>query len=483
MPQDPEGRAIDSVGAVLNGATLNGEAEEGEGFRDVNYVRLPMGEGVEAELLVGVAVGQMENILQEAAADSLKDIKADSANTTAALGGAESQSSSDAPSAEVDKTGVINGFEMQLEGNAKGDDDESPEETKLNGLHSDVNLKPCQPEAQLPHGLGEQNALESQKSDELVEEVLKGTIEEAQNSPCTLNPTPSPSSALRTMTNGYGEKGNTPGPGPDTTRPISETLEQAAEKRLSLLESSTETLTEDLGIRPETLGCVPEPAQPTPSVESTCLKHHSPEAEPDSQGAPRTLNGTCKRSSLSAFHSSSTSAEPLHLVCNGDSSEPEASTPQWARANSDRVSLSRQISLASCGSLTGQLHARGSCSHHRCLHSVLLGRPLTSPPQELPSGRNHLDDDGLTLHTDAVQQRLRQIEAGHQLEVEALKRQVQELWSRLESQQVAGLLRLNGDVGDEVVSTFFTMITCSFSLLGFGSFSSTSALRLSISET
>lgn len=42
-----------------------------------------------------------------------------------------------------------------------------------------------------------------------------------------------------------------------------------------------------------------------------------------------------------------------------------------------------------------------------------------------------MDTDGLSLHSDAVQVRLRQMEAGHQLQVETLKKQVQELWSRL----------------------------------------------------
>ncbi|XP_007247243.3 myotubularin-related protein 3 isoform X2 [Astyanax mexicanus] len=450
---DSEEKANGQLPGGLNGTTLDGESEEGEGLRDANYVRLPLGEGVEAELSLGVAVGQMENILQEAAADSLRDVKVDSANNTAILDGVENQNSADADVAEIGEKVVTNGVEMQLESNANGSNEEFPKETKLNGLPSVAEIdKPCQSEAQLPQDLGgEQNAPESQESDELAEEVSKCTIEEALNLPCTHNPSHSPSTALRTMTNGYGEKGNTPVPDPETARSVPETVELALEKRLSLLESSTETLTEDLGLRPDTLVSAPAPvpAQPAPSIKSTCLKHHVPEAEPEPQGAPRTLNGTSKRLSLSA---SSASAEPLHPVCNGDSSEPEASTPQWARVNGDRAPLSRQVSLASCGSLTGQLHMRGSCSHHRCLHAAMLGRPPTSPPQEPPSARNHLDDDGLTLHTDAVQQRLRQIEVGHQLEVEALKRQVQELWSRLESQQTVGMLRLNGDMGDEVTS-------------------------------
>uniref|UniRef100_A0A671S6G7 phosphatidylinositol-3,5-bisphosphate 3-phosphatase n=1 Tax=Sinocyclocheilus anshuiensis TaxID=1608454 RepID=A0A671S6G7_9TELE len=59
---------------------------------------------------------------------------------------------------------------------------------------------------------------------------------------------------------------------------------------------------------------------------------------------------------------------------------------------------------------------------------------LTSPHKRSlgVSGRlGHLDKDGLSLHSDAVQVRLRQMEAGHQLQGETLKKQVQELWSRL----------------------------------------------------
>uniref|UniRef100_A0A3Q2D715 phosphatidylinositol-3,5-bisphosphate 3-phosphatase n=1 Tax=Cyprinodon variegatus TaxID=28743 RepID=A0A3Q2D715_CYPVA len=91
------------------------------------------------------------------------------------------------------------------------------------------------------------------------------------------------------------------------------------------------------------------------------------------------------------------------------------------------------------------------CSQHRWCHA-LLGRAPVSPEQP---ARSHLDDDGLTLHTDAIQQRLRQIEAGHQMEVETLKKQVQELWSRLESQQHGGSHRINGDVGDEMVTRWY----------------------------
>uniref|UniRef100_A0A671UDG6 phosphatidylinositol-3,5-bisphosphate 3-phosphatase n=1 Tax=Sparus aurata TaxID=8175 RepID=A0A671UDG6_SPAAU len=168
--------------------------------------------------------------------------------------------------------------------------------------------------------------------------------------------------------------------------------------------------------------------------------------ETGEHGFIRTLNGGSKRPSVSAFQSMSADLN-RDGVYNGDSFEVEpCGGPHWAKGNGEKVPLSRQVSLASCNSLI--LHPRGSCSQHRWCHAS-LGRAAISPEQ--PS-RSHLDDDGLTLHTDAIQQRLRQIEAGHQMEVETLKKQVQELWSRLENQHHAGSHRINGDMGDEVTS-------------------------------
>uniref|UniRef100_A0A669EA09 phosphatidylinositol-3,5-bisphosphate 3-phosphatase n=1 Tax=Oreochromis niloticus TaxID=8128 RepID=A0A669EA09_ORENI len=56
------------------------------------------------------------------------------------------------------------------------------------------------------------------------------------------------------------------------------------------------------------------------------------------------------------------------------------------------------------------------------------------PPPQAPA---YLDDDGLPVPMDAVQQRLRQIEAGYKQEVEVLRQQVRQLQMRLESQQYA----------------------------------------------
>uniref|UniRef100_A0A8C2BIL6 phosphatidylinositol-3,5-bisphosphate 3-phosphatase n=1 Tax=Cyprinus carpio TaxID=7962 RepID=A0A8C2BIL6_CYPCA len=365
--------------------------------------------GQTAELIVGVAVGQMENILQEATkddspTDSHRDTKADHTNKTSALNG---QSDDVARSEE-------GSVEAQLTADAQESKAKSLGDANLNRHFSEDGSSEASP------ALSQENS----GSQDLEEVVEKLAIQENNPSRNTNN---IPPSGLRTVSNGHGR----------------ETVEQ--EKRLSLLESSTETLTEDLGVRPESLGPLTIPPPLKTLAESSCLKQGL-RASTD----PRTLNNTPKHPSLSAFPPST---DLLHPVCNGDSPDPEPSTPQWAaRTNGERATLSRQVSLASCGSLT--LHTRGACSHHRCLHLGFLGRPSFSPP-EPPSSRSHLDDDGLTLHTDAVQQRLRQIEAGHQLEVEALKRQVQELWSRLESHQAAGILRLNGDMGDEVVTRWY----------------------------
>ncbi|XP_045441653.1 myotubularin-related protein 3 isoform X4 [Pipistrellus kuhlii] len=152
------------------------------------------------------------------------------------------------------------------------------------------------------------------------------------------------------------------------------------------------------------------------------------------------------------------------LVCNGipetenkASEQPpglstlqEYPTPNGHYANGEagrsKGSLSCQLSAISCSS--AHLHSRNL--HYKWLHSQ-TGRPSATGSPDQPS-RSHLDDDGMPVYTDTIQQRLRQIESGHQQEVETLKKQVQELKSRLESQYLTSSLRFNGDFGDEVTS-------------------------------
>ncbi|XP_062261668.1 myotubularin-related protein 4 isoform X2 [Platichthys flesus] len=71
---------------------------------------------------------------------------------------------------------------------------------------------------------------------------------------------------------------------------------------------------------------------------------------------------------------------------------------------------------------------------HQLLPVSHTSTPASSspPPPQAPA---YLDDDGLPVPMDAVQQRLRQIEAGYKQEVEVLRQQVRQLQMRLESKQ------------------------------------------------
>lgn len=76
------------------------------------------------------------------------------------------------------------------------------------------------------------------------------------------------------------------------------------------------------------------------------------------------------------------------------------------------------------------------------------------PPPQAPS---YLDDDGLPVPMDAVQQRLRQIEAGYKQEVEVLRLQVRQLQMRLESKQYSTPpSEPDIDYEDDIVSCSFS---------------------------
>ncbi|KAM6965556.1 phosphatidylinositol-3,5-bisphosphate 3-phosphatase MTMR3 isoform 2-T2 [Aplochiton taeniatus] len=403
-----------------------------------------------AELSVAVAQGQMENILQEATheeagAEAQREAGASVARLNIVPNGTGAGPDQEADPMETHANGVGPRAEPLLNGHPpeNGTETDESEESGLSPVSPPRPAAPPTERAAQP----EEQALEPQHPEDVPEQAQETC--EAQLVTEEAPREPEPAAPHTTLTNGFGDR--TPEaetaekhcPELEVDRGLSETLEQQADKRASLMESSTETLTEEVCSRPE----VPVKALPIP--EATPCQPPGPRRENGLEaehGASRTLNGGTKRPSLSAFHS--VSAEPgREGLCNGESSDGEPGAgPHWAKVNGERAPLSRQVSLASCGSLSH--HPRGSCSQHRCVHG-LLGRPAVSPEQ--PS-RSHLDDDGLTLHTDAIQQRLRQIEAGHQMEVETLKKQVQELWSLLESQQHGCSLRINGDMGDEMAS-------------------------------
>uniref|UniRef100_A0A4W6EL55 phosphatidylinositol-3,5-bisphosphate 3-phosphatase n=1 Tax=Lates calcarifer TaxID=8187 RepID=A0A4W6EL55_LATCA len=75
-----------------------------------------------------------------------------------------------------------------------------------------------------------------------------------------------------------------------------------------------------------------------------------------------------------------------------------------------------------------------SLAGHQLL-PVSYSSPSASSSPPPPQAPAYLDDDGLPVPMDAVQQRLRQIEAGYKQEVEVLRQQVRQLQMRLESKQ------------------------------------------------
>lgn len=86
-----------------------------------------------------------------------------------------------------------------------------------------------------------------------------------------------------------------------------------------------------------------------------------------------------------------------------------------------------------CGPAVAILNSY-SLAGHQLQHASYSSPSASSspPPSQAPA---YLDDDGLPVPMDAVQQRLRQIEAGYKQEVEVLRQQVRQLQMRLESKQ------------------------------------------------
>lgn len=86
-----------------------------------------------------------------------------------------------------------------------------------------------------------------------------------------------------------------------------------------------------------------------------------------------------------------------------------------------------------CAPAAAALSSYSSAGHQLLPASFASPSASSSPPP--PQAPAYLDDDGLPVPMDAVQQRLRQIEAGYKQEVEVLRQQVRQLQMRLESKQ------------------------------------------------
>uniref|UniRef100_A0AAY4E3E5 phosphatidylinositol-3,5-bisphosphate 3-phosphatase n=1 Tax=Denticeps clupeoides TaxID=299321 RepID=A0AAY4E3E5_9TELE len=214
---------------------------------------------------------------------------------------------------------------------------------------------------------------------------------------------------------------------PQHLKPLGVTVasELEASENLQRTPDSPEQRLEEEGNKTVLHSLTDTEAAPEPSP---CTRTHL------SQEPPRTLNGLCSPTHGALPPLSSSSGQDRH-ICNGK-------VPNGV--NGARTPLSRQTSIASASSVTNA-------------HGHLLGGLARGPCGTLrTTGPSHLDEDGLSVHSDAVQVRLRQMEAGHQLQVETLKRQVQELWSRLRVNLYAN------DENSKLGAEFFVLLPCSF---------------------
>lgn len=108
-----------------------------------------------------------------------------------------------------------------------------------------------------------------------------------------------------------------------------------------------------------------------------------------------------------------------------------------------------------CGPATSALNSYSLAGHQ--LLPVSYSSPSTSSSPPPPQAPAYLDDDGLPVPMDAVQQRLRQIEASYKQEVEVLRQQVRQLQMRLESKQYSTPpSEPDIDYEDDIVSSCFT---------------------------
>lgn len=261
---------------------------------------------------------------------------------------------------------------------------------------------------------------------------------------------------------------------------------------LLLMEDSTETLTEE-GDRP-----------PTPS--STAERHSHPDEAPRSQPQRDQCDASSdlvKEGTHLPASSDSTQNASGHLISQSHLSDLSILGSHWdsiqglvqsacSQSGVSQVLQPSSYQIRRPGSRLargqGLVFSRGpqcSCREAPCpsgsqpgLHHSTRSGPAISlsgfsmqghqilptsyaspsascspPPPQAPA---YLDDDGLPVPLDAVQQRLRQIEAGYKQEVEVLRQQVRQLQMRLESQQYSSPpSEPDVDYEDDIVSLFW----------------------------
>lgn len=392
----------------LNG--LANPAEEGQ-----EGERLPL--GAQLSMAAGVGEGQMENILQEASKEE---------------GGGEEQAGK-LVNGEVEAyTETSEKTQEEPENAEKGGPylNGDTEKGDMDGEEEHVSLMPgrlCVETDYPEHG--------TDKSEQPVKEVCDNQVCEAEE---THSQTAEESSSEPEENEKCDENGSNDelqsSPANDSPNNLQSHL---------VLDGSTETLTDDHS-----------PSWSSKLDHVTAANELSQKPEQVSEegivlmglcGLQSQNERTCSPFPLihSAFPPSECNAQ---TVCNRDqSSSPILDGPCLSADNRrGKQTLSRQNSCSN----NPQIHLRNI--PHKCpLHSC--GRHRIGSTSE-QSARNHLDDDGMPLYVDAIQQRLRQMESGHQQEVETLKKQVQELRCRLENRLHSSSLRFNGEYSDEVVS-------------------------------
>ncbi|KAM4708831.1 phosphatidylinositol-3,5-bisphosphate 3-phosphatase MTMR3 isoform 2-T5 [Discoglossus pictus] len=409
--------------------SLNEKWQEHRRSLELNGLGNPGEEGPEGEKLslgahlsmaAGVGEGQMENILQEASKEEGGNDEQSGKpgkRVEAMEGTDEVEKVEEAQEQKVEGMEFTSSTSENQNKEVESDMNEESPKPKLGGLHSEPNT--------LNQEVSEAEVCVAQEILEVEEKQMNGSDELAPDSP-------EPEIEKENNDNVEGLAVE-PQSQPNPSSP-------AITQLPPVLDDSTETLTED---EPVSWPCKLD------HVTAATELSQRPEQGSDEvlimMGLQNPSERTCPDTPLtpSAFP---TSECKLWTPCNGDQiSPPFPNEPCLSGDNRQgKPGLSRQNS----SSTTSQLHLRNT--PHKCpLHSGGRHRVGSSPEQ--PS-RNHLDDDGMPLYIDPIQQRLRQMESGHQQEVETLKKQVQELRSRLESQLLSNPLCFNGEFTDEVTS-------------------------------
>ncbi|XP_036392007.1 myotubularin-related protein 4-like isoform X2 [Megalops cyprinoides] len=223
----------------------------------------------------------------------------------------------------------------------------------------------------------------------------------------------------------------TPGrpPSPSSVTPVSHDalLMHSREGSLSpaapLMEDSTETLTEQ---------------KPEPWCERRAGLRREGEEEEDEEEAEN--RGRGERQPLSQSRPNCHWTNHNHPSENGLhwKSRQSMAKPSWNGLGVTEPSRGQHFPqktvYPSKSPARSSLSPAVRSSIHAALREASCHPAPPSSPQP-PAMQPPLEADGLALPVDAVQQRLRQMEAGYRLEVEALRRQVQQLQMRLESKQ------------------------------------------------